>query len=83
MASFALKLNNKAIGDLALRGEGVTGLVEQEGSRRAQALATAIGADNVVTHMGGTSRARMTIRRLESLQKEAEDGALSKALSGG
>lgn len=82
MADFRLDLNNTAMGDLALRSEGVRNIVQQEGERRTQALVSAVGAENVDSYMGGDSRARYTIRRLESLQEEAKDGLLSKTLNG-
>ena len=84
MASFLLTLDNSKIGDLALgrgvAGEGVRNLIEEQGARRAQTLAAAIGAENIDTNMGGKSRARYTIRRLQRLENEARDGLLSKAL---
>lgn len=83
MAELRLSLDRRAIGALGLRGEGVRALVQAEGQKRAQVLAGRIGAGNIDTHMGGGSRARFTIRRLQSLTEEAKDGALSKALRGG
>ena len=82
MADMRLKLDHRAIGDLALRSDGVRRAVEAEGAKRAGILAGMVGADRVDTHMGGRSRARFTIRRLQSLRREAADGALSRALRG-
>lgn len=82
MNSIRLKLDRTALGNLALRSDGVRNLVEEEGSRRAYMLGAEVGDENVATNMGGDSRARYTIRRLEALQREAKDGALSRALHG-
>lgn len=74
------KLNTRRALDLGLRGDGVRELVGRETEKRGERLRAAIGADKVVTHVGGESRARGTIRRLERLEKEAEDGQLSRTL---
>lgn len=83
MAKLRIKLYMPAIVHLGLRSQGVRNRIYEEGERRARALGSAVGIDKVRSYRGGRSRARYTLRRLESMREETKDGILSRVLRGG
>lgn len=80
--SMRLELNRVAIGELALRSDGVRQIVGQKTAEMAQQMASAIGEENVSSHVAGVSRARGYVRRLDGASAEAVDGRLARILRG-
>ena len=81
MPSLRLEFNRQALGDLALRGNGIRSVVADVGAA-IQSDAAADIEDEVTMVVGGKGRARAYVRRTGStgLANEGRDGALARAL---
>lgn len=81
MTSLRLEFNRQALGDLALRGNGIRSVVADVGAA-IQSDAAADIEDEVTMVVGGKGRARAYVRRTGSagLANEGRDGALARAL---
>ena len=81
MPSLRLEFNRQALGDLALRGNGIRSAVADVGAA-IQSDAAADIEDEVTMVVGGKGRARAYVRRTGSagLANEGRDGALARAL---
>ena len=81
MSSLRLEFNRQALGDLALRGNGIRSVVADVGAA-IQSDAAADIEDEVTMVVGGKGRARAYVRRTGSagLANEGRDGALARAL---
>ena len=81
MPSLRLEFNRQALGDLALRGNGIRSVVADVGAA-IQSDAAADIEDEVAMVVGGKGRARAYVRRTGSagLANEGRDGALARAL---
>ena len=81
MSSLRLEFNRQALGDLALRGNGIRSVVADVGAA-IQSDAAADIEDEVTMVVGGKGRARAYVRRTgsEGLANEGRDGALARAL---
>ena len=81
MPSLQLEFNRQALGDLALRGNGIRSVVADVGAAIHSDAASDI-EDEVTMAVGGKGRARAYVRRTGSkaLANEGRDGALARAL---
>lgn len=81
MPSLRLEFNRQALGDLALRGNGIRSVVADVGAAIQSDAASDI-EDEVTMVVGGKGRARAYVRRTGSagLANEGRDGALARAL---
>lgn len=81
MASAKIKLDFKALGDVALRSPGVAAALKAEAQRMASRARSFTSEDITVVEGGGRVRKRVALVR--SAAGEAHDRALGRAAGGG